>query len=107
MNIVFSVFVFVLFFVLTPGVLLRLPSKGSKTMVALVHGLIFAIILAVSGHFFWKYKKTIFEGLKRKPVTKTSPADIKGDKGEKVEKSEKGEKGDTGPTGPTGYKGDP
>ena len=62
MNVVFSVFVFVLFFVLTPGVLLRLPSKGSKTMVALVHGLIFAIILAVSGHFFWKFKKNVFEG---------------------------------------------
>jgi hypothetical protein len=62
MNVVFSVFVFVLFFVLTPGVLLRLPSTGSKTPVALVHGLIFSIILAVSEHFFWKYKKTIFEG---------------------------------------------
>lgn len=62
MNVVFSVFVFVLFFVLTPGVLLRLPSKGSKTTVTLVHGLIFAIILAVSGHFFWKLKKNVFEG---------------------------------------------
>jgi hypothetical protein len=62
MNVVFSVFVFVLFFVLTPGVLLRLPSKGSKTTVTLVHGLIFSIILAVSGHFFWKYKKNVFEG---------------------------------------------
>jgi hypothetical protein len=62
MNIVFSVFVFVLFFILTPGVLLRLPSKGSKTTVALVHGLIFAIILAVSGHFFWKSGNSVFEG---------------------------------------------
>lgn len=62
MNVVFSVFIFVLFFVLTPGVLVRLPSKGSKTTVALVHSLIFAIALAVSGHFFWKFKNSFFEG---------------------------------------------
>ena len=62
MNVVFSIFVFVLFFVLTPGVLLRLPLKGSKTIVTVVHGLIFAVLLSVSGHLFWKYKKNLFEG---------------------------------------------
>lgn len=39
-----SLFVGALFFVLTPGVFLRLPRKGSKTRVALTHALVFALI---------------------------------------------------------------
>lgn len=63
MNILFTVYVFVLFFVLTPGVLLRLPPKGSKVIVALVHGLVFAAILAVSGYYLYKFSNRVFEGL--------------------------------------------
>jgi len=39
-----SLFVAALFVVLTPGVLVTLPSKGSKLTVAVVHGLLFAVI---------------------------------------------------------------
>ena len=39
-----SLFVAVLFFVLTPGVLLRLPPGGSKLMVAAVHAVVFAVV---------------------------------------------------------------
>ena len=38
---------FVLFFVLTPGVILSLPPKGSKLVTALVHALLFAILLTL------------------------------------------------------------
>ena len=38
---------FVLFFVLTPGVILSLPPKGSKVVTALVHALLFAILLTL------------------------------------------------------------
>lgn len=38
-------FVAILFFVLTPGVLVTLPPKGSKLVVALVHAIIFAVVL--------------------------------------------------------------
>jgi len=62
MNIVFSVFVFVLFFILTPGILVTLPKKGSKMVIALVHGVIFATCLAVSKYFFWKSGNSVFEG---------------------------------------------
>jgi len=62
MNILFTVYVFALFFVLTPGVLITLPRKGSKIIVALVHGLIFSTILAMSGHYVWKFSNSIFEG---------------------------------------------
>jgi len=35
----------VLFVILTPGILLRLPPKGSPLVVAIVHGAVFALIL--------------------------------------------------------------
>jgi hypothetical protein len=39
-----SLFVAALFFVLTPGVLVRLPPGGSKLMVAAVHAVVFAVV---------------------------------------------------------------
>jgi|LauGreDrversion2_3_1035106.scaffolds.fasta_scaffold00212_2 hypothetical protein len=39
-----SLFTAVLFFVLTPGVLLRLPPGGSKLAVAAVHAVVFAVV---------------------------------------------------------------
>ena len=33
-----------LFIVLTPGVLLRLPMNGSKMVVAVTHGVVFAVV---------------------------------------------------------------
>jgi hypothetical protein len=39
-----SLFVAVLFFVLTPGVLLRLPPGGSKFTVAAFHAVVFAVV---------------------------------------------------------------
>ena len=38
------VFTALLFFVLTPGILLSLPPKGSKMMVAGVHAIVFALV---------------------------------------------------------------
>ncbi len=43
-----SIFVAIVFFILTPGILLRLPSKGSVKVVALVHALIFSFIVSIS-----------------------------------------------------------
>ena len=43
-------FIAILFFVLTPGILLTLPKGGSKIKVALVHALIFAVLF----HFTYK-----------------------------------------------------
>ncbi len=45
MNIVQIISIIILFVILTPGVLLTLPSKdGSKFITAIVHGLLFAIV---------------------------------------------------------------
>jgi hypothetical protein len=37
-------FTTLLFFVLTPGIVLTLPPNSSKTIVALVHGLVFSTV---------------------------------------------------------------
>jgi hypothetical protein len=39
-----SLFIAALFFALTPGILLSLPSGGSKKVVALTHAVVFALI---------------------------------------------------------------
>ena len=45
MNALLLFYVFVLFFVLTPGILLRLPPNSGKYTVAAVHALVFALVL--------------------------------------------------------------
>lgn len=44
MQVLMSLFVAALFVALTPGVLLTLPKGGSKMTVAVVHGLVFAVV---------------------------------------------------------------
>lgn len=53
MNWLFSLYVAILFFILTPAVLLRIPKKGSKYTVAGVHAIVFAILLHFTGKFVW------------------------------------------------------
>jgi hypothetical protein len=48
MNLVLFLLLVVLFAVLTPGVLLRLPKNGSKWTVAFTHGLVFALVWTLS-----------------------------------------------------------
>ena len=45
MDLVMALIVVVLFVVLSPGVLLRLPPGGSKLTTAIVHGVIFTAVL--------------------------------------------------------------
>ena len=49
-NLVKALYAAVLFYFLSPGVLLRLPRKGSKMVVALTHGVVFVVV------FFLTYK---------------------------------------------------
>jgi len=48
-----TLFVALLFVLLTPGILVRLPPNGSKLTVALVHGLVFAIIFHFTHKQVW------------------------------------------------------
>jgi len=49
-----SVYVAVLFFVLTPGILLSLPKGGSKHTVAAVHAAVFALVFYFTHKMAWK-----------------------------------------------------
>ena len=51
MNWVVSVYTAILFFLLTPSILLRLPPTGNKYVVAATHAIVFAIVV----HFTHKY----------------------------------------------------
>ena len=46
-NLCMSLFVAALFYVLTPGILVSLPPKGSKMVVALTHAVVFAVVFAL------------------------------------------------------------
>ena len=45
MGFILFIVVVALFVALTPGILLSLPPKGSKLVVALTHGFVFAVVL--------------------------------------------------------------
>ena len=53
------VYAFALFFVLTPGVLLALPPKGSKLLVAATHALVFALVYGLTHKMVWKFSSTM------------------------------------------------
>lgn len=50
MSILTFLYIALLFFALVPGVLLSLPKKGSKTVVAGVHAVVFGVILYFTLH---------------------------------------------------------
>ena len=54
MNLVMSLYVVLLFVLLTPGVLLTLPKGGSKLTVAAVHGVVFAVVYYLTHRFVWR-----------------------------------------------------
>ena len=61
MNLIMSVYVAVLFFVLTPGVLLRLPPKGSLIVVAATHAVVFALIYQMTRSMVYRLSMEGFD----------------------------------------------
>jgi len=51
MSIPMSLYLVALFFVLTPGVLVSLPPKGSKLVVAVTHAVVFAVVYMLTHRF--------------------------------------------------------
>lgn len=62
MNIFHFLYVVFLFVLLTPAILVRLPPKGNKWVVALVHGILFSVILLLTNNFVSTFGKNL-EGL--------------------------------------------
>ena len=68
MNLIVAIYSAILFFVLSPGVLLRLPSNGSKITVVGVHAVVFAGILYFTDGLVWRWSHTfIREGMEKMP----------------------------------------
>lgn len=64
MNLWTLLYIAVLFFVLTPGILISLPSGGSKITVAAVHALVFALVFHFTHKLVWNVTKSVsFGGL--------------------------------------------
>jgi len=55
MNLYMSLYLAVLFVALTPGVLLTLPKGGKKMTVAVVHGLVFAVVWYFTHRMAFRY----------------------------------------------------
>jgi hypothetical protein len=59
MSLICSLYVAILFFLLTPGILLRIPKGGSKYAVAALHALIFGAILFLTRRFVWRLSASL------------------------------------------------
>jgi len=56
------IYAFLLFFVLTPGILLSLPPKSGKVTVAITHALVFALIWSLTHKMVWHATSGLMEG---------------------------------------------
>jgi len=59
MNLAVALYAAILFFILSPNVLLRLPPNGSKFTVAFVHALVFGVLLYFTAGFVWRMSMTL------------------------------------------------
>jgi len=78
MSLVVSIYTAILFFILTPSILLRLPPNGNKYVVAAVHAVVFAIIFYFTHKLVWRFgmklegMETIAPTLAKKATTMPS-----------------------------------
>ena len=76
-NVWIMLYVAILFFVLTPGVLLSIPSGGSKITAAAVHALVFALVYHFTHKLVWNATKNVrfghLEGFEPLKKNKTFP----------------------------------
>jgi hypothetical protein len=64
MNLIVTIYSALLFFVLTPGILLSLPPKGKPITVAIVHAVVFALVFHFTHKFVWRLSHSFkLEGL--------------------------------------------
>ena len=67
MNLTMILFTTLLFVLLTPNIVTRLPPAGSKLTVAIVHGLLFAVVYHFTNKMVHRYSMGYegFEGCKK------------------------------------------
>jgi len=54
MNLQMSIYFAILFFVLSPGVLVSLPNDENKYVTAGVHAVVFALVYTLTHKYVWK-----------------------------------------------------
>jgi len=59
MQVLMTLFVAALFYVLTPGILVTLPKGGSKMLVAATHAVVFAVVYGLINKSVSRY---LYEG---------------------------------------------
>lgn len=59
MNLIMALYVALLFFVLTPGIVLSLPPKGSKFTVAITHAAVFALVFCLTYKMVYRLSLTM------------------------------------------------
>jgi hypothetical protein len=69
MSLLVSLYAAILFFVLTPGILISLPKGGKKFQVAGLHALVFAVIFHFTHKLVWRFGVSL-EGMT--PTTKST-----------------------------------
>jgi hypothetical protein len=72
MSLLVSLYAAVLFFLLTPAILLRLPKNGNKFTVAGVHALVFALIFHFTHKLVWRLGARL-EGMGNKDEVTEAP----------------------------------
>jgi hypothetical protein len=72
MSLVVSIYAAILFFILTPAILIRLPPGGSKWTVAAVHAIVFAIIFHFTHKIVWRMGARL-EGMTSTPTPSKKP----------------------------------
>jgi hypothetical protein len=73
MGLVVSIYAAILFFLLTPAILVRLPPGGSKWTVAAVHAIVFAVLFHFTHKFVWRLGAR-FEGMDGMDGIPTTPS---------------------------------
>jgi hypothetical protein len=59
MNWLITIYLAILFFVLTPGILVSLPPRGNKFTVAAFHAVVFAIVWHFTHKLVWNATKSM------------------------------------------------
>jgi hypothetical protein len=65
MNMFMAIYFAILFFILSPGVLLRIPKNGSKFVVAGVHAVVFGVVAFFTGKFVWNLSQKVASPVKK------------------------------------------
>ena len=76
MSLFVSLYAAILFFVLTPGILLTLPKGGKKFQVAGVHALVFAVVFHFTHKLVWRFGVSL-EGMTDPPTSYYTDEDCK------------------------------